>query len=116
MDWLRQIPMGQYVDGRSGWLRRLDPRLKLLWSFVFLLSPVLAGPIWRVALVLTLLLINLCSGLPLRLWWRSMVVLAVLESLSLDMLVTSSNLQLILHYNQLIQLHYQLPRQQTLSC
>tara|TARA_Y100000361_G_scaffold107835_1_gene97675 strand:+ start:146 stop:502 length:357 start_codon:yes stop_codon:yes gene_type:complete len=45
-----------------------------------------------------------------------MVVLAVLESLSLDMLVTSSNLQLILHYNQLIRLHYQLPRQQTLLC
>jgi energy-coupling factor transport system permease protein len=78
MDWLRQIPMGQYVDGRSGWLRRLDPRLKLSWSLVFLLSPVLAGPIWRVALVLALLLISFCSGLPLRLWWRSLVVLAVL--------------------------------------
>ena len=78
MDWLRQIPMGQYVDGRSGWLRRRDPRLKLSWALVFLLSPVLAGPIWRVALVLALLLISFCSGLPLRLWWRSLVVLAVL--------------------------------------
>ena len=50
MDWLRQIPMGQYVDGSEGWLRRLDPRLKLAWSLMFLLTPVLAGPLWRVGL------------------------------------------------------------------
>ena len=31
MDWLRQIPIGQYVDGAAGWLRQLDPRLKLSW-------------------------------------------------------------------------------------
>ncbi|MDA0259046.1 MAG: energy-coupling factor transporter transmembrane protein EcfT, partial [Cyanobacteria bacterium] len=55
MDWLRQIPMGQYVDGREGWLRRLDPRLKLAWSLVFLLTPVLAGPLWRLGLVAALL-------------------------------------------------------------
>ena len=24
MDWLRQLPIGQYVDGEGGWLRRLD--------------------------------------------------------------------------------------------
>ena len=54
MDWLRQIPIGQYVDGAAGWLRQLDPCLKLLWVLMFLLTPVLAGPIWRVALVLAL--------------------------------------------------------------
>ncbi|HCO75823.1 MAG TPA: cobalt ABC transporter permease, partial [Synechococcus sp. UBA8071] len=56
MDWLRQVPMGQYVDGSTGWLRRLDPRLKLAWSLVFLLTPVLAGPLWRVGLVVALVL------------------------------------------------------------
>ena len=80
MDWLRQIPMGQYVDGRQGWLRRLDPRLKLAWSLVFLLTPVLAGPIWRISLVAALLLLTACSGLPARLWWRSLLVLIVLAS------------------------------------
>ena len=80
MDWLRQIPMGQYVDGRQGWMRRLDPRLKLAWSLVFLLTPVLAGPIWRVSLVVALLLLTACSGLPYRLWWRSLLVLIVLAS------------------------------------
>ena len=78
MDWLRQIPMGQYVDGREGWLRQLDARLKLAWSLVFLLTPVLAGPLWRVALVLGLLLLTLISGLPRRIWWRSLVLLALL--------------------------------------
>ena len=78
MDWLRQIPIGQYVDGPQSWLRRLDPRLKLGWSLVFLLTPVLAGPSWRVSLVLLLLLLTVASGLPRRLWSRSLGVLAVL--------------------------------------
>ena len=45
---------------------------------MFLLTPVLAGPLWRVALVLGLLLLTLISGLPRSLWWRSLVVLALL--------------------------------------
>ena len=28
MDWLRQIPIGQYVDGYPVWLKRIDPRIK----------------------------------------------------------------------------------------
>jgi energy-coupling factor transport system permease protein len=75
MDWLRQLPIGQYVaDPRSngGWLQRLDPRLKLAWTLAFLLTPILAGPFWRLALVGLLLLITLASGLPLRLWRRSL--------------------------------------------
>ena len=78
MDWLRQVPMGQYVDGSTGWLRRLDPRLKLAWSLVFLLTPVLAGPLWRVGLVVALVLITLGSGLARSLWWRSVLLLTAL--------------------------------------
>jgi energy-coupling factor transport system permease protein len=78
MDWLRQLPIGQYVDpgeaGRSSWLRDLDPRLKLLWTLAFLLTPILAGPLWRLALVALLLLITLASGLPLRLWLRGVIL------------------------------------------
>ena len=93
MDWLRQIPMGQYVDGREGWLRQLDARLKLAWSLVFLLTPVLAGPLWRLALVLGLLLLTLISGLPRRIWWRSLVVLALLALAvgSLSMLLPAAD-------------------------
>ncbi|MFM9089723.1 MAG: energy-coupling factor transporter transmembrane protein EcfT, partial [Cyanobium sp.] len=61
MDWLRQIPIGQYVDGGTSWLHRLDPRLKLAWTLAFLVTPVLAGPVWRLSLVGLLLLVTLFS-------------------------------------------------------
>ncbi len=81
MDWLRQLPIGQYVAGNSGWLRRLDPRLKLAWVLMFLLTPVLAGSLWRIGLVVALLLITLASGLPVRIWWRSLLLLLFLGAL-----------------------------------
>lgn len=85
MDWLRQLPIGQYVDGGEAgggsWLRRLDPRLKLAWTLAFLVTPILAGPIWRLALVGVLLLITAVSGLPWRLWSRSLPLLLALALL-----------------------------------
>lgn len=85
MDWLRQLPIGQYVDeggrGRGSWLKRLDPRLKLAWTVAFLMTPILAGPFWRIGLAGLLLLITLLSGLPLRLWRRSVPLLLALALL-----------------------------------
>ncbi|MEX1317819.1 MAG: CbiQ family ECF transporter T component [Synechococcaceae cyanobacterium] len=90
MDFLRQLPIGQYVAEepapsaarRNGsWLRRLDARLKLAWTVAFLVTPILAGPIWRLALVGLLLLITACSGLPWRLWRRSLPLLLMLALL-----------------------------------
>jgi energy-coupling factor transport system permease protein len=62
-------------------LRRLDPRLKLAWSLVFLVTPILAGPLWRLSLVGLLLLITAISGLSWRLWRRSLPLLLVLALL-----------------------------------
>lgn len=81
MDWLKQVPIGQFVDGRTGWMRRLDPRLKFAWVLMFLLTPVLASPLWRVGLVLALLLLTFASGLPMRIWWRSLLLLMALSTL-----------------------------------
>jgi energy-coupling factor transport system permease protein len=81
MDWLRQIPIGQYVDGTGSWLRDLDPRLKLAWTLAFLLTPILAGPWWRLALVGLLLLTTACSGLPWRIWRRTLPLLLALSLL-----------------------------------
>jgi energy-coupling factor transport system permease protein len=85
MDWLRQLPIGQYVDdggpGRGSWLKRIDPRLKLAWTVAFLVTPILAGPLWRLALVGLLLLLTLVSGLPLRIWRRSLPLLLLLAVL-----------------------------------
>jgi energy-coupling factor transport system permease protein len=79
MDWLRQLPLGQYVAGSSGWLRRLDPRLKYAWSLALLLTPILANAAWRLAVVGLLLLLTVGSGLPLRLWRRTLPVLLALS-------------------------------------
>jgi energy-coupling factor transport system permease protein len=84
MDWLRQLPIGQYVDpgsGGGGWMARLDPRLKLAWTLAFLVTPILASPAWRLALVGLLVLITLVSGLPARLWRRSLALWLVLSLL-----------------------------------
>lgn len=88
MDVLRQIPIGQYAapdpaepPGGASWLRRLDPRLKLAWSLVFLVTPILAGPLWRLSLVGLLLLITAASGLSWRLWRRSLPLLLALALL-----------------------------------
>ena len=88
MDFLRQLPIGQYVaeeEGEAGgapsWLRRLDPRLKLAWTLAFLVTPILAGPLWRLGLVGLLLLLTALSGLPWRLWRRSLPLLLVVALL-----------------------------------
>ena len=88
MDWLRQLPIGQYVDdgdgdreGSGSWLKRLDPRVKLVWTLAFLVTPILAGPLWRLALVGLLLLITAVSGLPWRLWRQSLPLLIALALL-----------------------------------
>ena len=77
MDWLKKIPIGQYVSGKSSWIRSIDPRIKLSWILWFLLSPILANSIWRISTVFVLLIITFFSLLPLRIWWRSLVFLLV---------------------------------------
>ena len=64
MDWLRQLPMGQYVDGEQGWIRHVDVRLKLGWTLAFLITPILANGAWRLGLVGLLLLLTVVCGLP----------------------------------------------------
>ena len=77
MDWLKKIPIGQYVSGKSSWLRSIDPRIKLSWILLFLLTPILANSIWRISTAFVLLLITFLSFLPTRIWWRSLVFLLV---------------------------------------
>ena len=81
MEFLRNIPIGQYVAGTTGWMRNLDPRLKFAWVLMFLVSPVLAGPLWRVALALALLLITILGSVPLRIIWRPLFFLIILSAL-----------------------------------
>jgi energy-coupling factor transport system permease protein len=68
MDLLRSLPIGTYLEQPITWLHRLDPRVKLVWLLSFLLAPVLANPVWKVALVSLLVLISILAGIP----WRAL--------------------------------------------
>ena len=98
MDWLKKIPIGQYVSGKSSWLRALDPRIKLSWILLFLLTPILANSIWRISTAFVLLLITFFSLLPPRIWWRSLLFLLafslIIGSLSIVLPASESSFEL----------------------
>ena len=79
MNILTKFSLGQYVDGNKSWLRIIDSRLKLVILSIFLITPIWAGPLWRISLVLCLIFITLFSFLPLRIWWRSVLFLVFLS-------------------------------------
>ena len=75
MNILTKFAIGQYVDGNRSWLRIIDSRLKIIIVLMFLITPIWAGPFWRLSLVGFLVLITFISLLPTRVWWRSFVFL-----------------------------------------
>ncbi len=79
MNILTKFPIGQYVDGNKSWLRIVDSRLKFIILLIFLITPIWAGPLWRISLVLCLIFFTLISLLPIRIWWRSVLFLSVLS-------------------------------------
>ena len=58
MNIITKFPIGQYVDGNKSWLRIIDSRLKMIAVLIFLITPIWAGPIWRLSLVCCLILIT----------------------------------------------------------
>ncbi|MGL5509298.1 MAG: CbiQ family ECF transporter T component, partial [Microcoleaceae cyanobacterium] len=72
MDLLKSLPLGLYLEKPITWLHKLDPRVKLLWLFSCLLTPVLASSLWRLILVVFLILVTLTAGIPWRVWRQQM--------------------------------------------
>jgi len=81
MNILTKFSIGQYVDGNRSWLRIVDSRLKIIAVLIFLITPIWAGPIWRLSLVLCLIALTFVSLLPSRVWWRSLTFLLGLSLL-----------------------------------
>ena len=79
MNILTKFSFGQYVDGNRSWLRIIDSRLKIIALLIFLITPIWAGPLWRLSLVGCLILLTFLSLLPSRVWWRSVVLLTLLS-------------------------------------
>jgi energy-coupling factor transport system permease protein len=78
MDLLRSLPIGLYLEQPYTWLHALDPRIKLTWLMAFLLTPILANPWWRIALVGVLILITFSAQIPFRVWRKQMGWLLIL--------------------------------------
>ncbi len=94
MNLLTKFSVGQYVYGNKSWLRIIDSRLKIIIVMIFLITPIWAGPIWRLCLVGCLLLITFLSLLPSRVWWRSLCFLSCLSLLiGCISILASSDLQ-----------------------
>ena len=94
MNILTKFPIGQYVDGNRSWLRIVDSRLKIIAVFIFLISPIWAGPLWRLSLVICLIFITFISLIPPRVWWRSLLFLLGLSLLiGILSLIASSDIQ-----------------------
>jgi len=81
MNILTKFSIGQYVEGNRSWLRIVDSRLKIIAVLIFLITPVWAGPFWRLSLVICLIFLTFVSLLPSRIWWRSLVFLLGLSLL-----------------------------------
>ena len=94
MNILTKFSVGQYVYGNRSWLRVIDSRLKIIIVMIFLITPIWAGPIWRLSLVGCLLLITFLSLLPSRVWWRSLSLLFFLSLLiGFISIIASSDIQ-----------------------
>ena len=81
MNILTKFSLGQYVDGNKSWLRIIDSRLKIIAVLIFLITPIWAGPFWRLGLVASLIVLTFFSLLPSRVWWRSFLLLLFLSLL-----------------------------------
>lgn len=79
MDLLRSLPIGLYLEQPQTWLHYLDPRIKLAWLMGFLLTPILANPLWRIGLVFALILMTFIARIPFRVWRQQMVWLIFLS-------------------------------------
>ncbi len=94
MNILTKFSIGQYVNGNRSWLRIVDSRLKIIVVLIFLITPIWAGPLWRLGLVVCLIILTFLSLLPLRIWWRSLVFLLGLSLLiGFLSLIASSDIQ-----------------------
>jgi len=63
---IRDITLGQYYPGNS-WIHKLDARIKIIWTFVYIISLFLIKDFWGyISILFTLGLIIGISGVPLK--------------------------------------------------
>lgn len=69
---IRDITIGQYLPGKS-FLHKMDPRIKIVWTFSFVIVIFLCKNFWSLGLmVFSAFGMLLLSRVPMRMMWKSL--------------------------------------------
>lgn len=87
---IRDITLGQFYPGNS-WIHRLDARIKIIWTFVYIISLFLIQDFWGyLPIVITLGLIIGVSGVPLKFILKGLkpIFLIIVFTFTINMFMT----------------------------
>lgn len=87
---IRDITLGQYYPG-SSWIHRLDARIKIIWTFVYIVSLFLIKDFWGyIAILVTLGLIIGVSRVPLNFILKGLkpIFLIIVFTFTVNMFMT----------------------------
>ncbi len=87
---IRDITLGQYYPGNS-WIHRLDARIKIIWTFVYIISLFLIKDFWGyIAIVITLSVIIGVSRVPLNFILKGLkpIFLIIVFTFTVNMFMT----------------------------
>lgn len=87
---IRDITLGQYYPGNS-WIHRLDARIKIIWTFVYIISLFLIADFWGYITVLVILaLIIGISRVPLNFILKGLkpIFLIIIFTFTINMFMT----------------------------
>lgn len=87
---IRDITLGQYYPGDS-WVHRLDARIKIIWTFVYIISLFLIKDFWGYILILILLGLTIgASHVPLKFILKGLkpIFLIIVFTFTINMFMT----------------------------
>lgn len=87
---IRDITLGQYYPGES-WIHRLDARIKIIWTFVYIISLFVVRDFWGyIPVLVTLALIIGISGVPLKFILKGLkpIFLIIVFTFTINMFMT----------------------------
>jgi len=87
---IRDITLGQYYPGNS-WIHKLDARIKIIWTFVYIISLFIIQDFWGyIIIVANLVLIIGISGVPLKFIMKGLkpIFFIILFTFTINMFMT----------------------------
>ena len=87
---IRDITLGQYYPGDS-WIHKLDARIKIIWTFVYIISLFLIRDFWGyIAVFVTLALVIGISKVPVKFIMKGLkpIFLIILFTFTINMFMT----------------------------